>query len=160
MKKVILLLVCIILVSCNSTAQDKKEKKVYPVTKTKAEWKSILTKEQYNILRESGTESPWSSEFNSNHEKGVYVCAACDTPLFKSSHKFESGSGWPSFDREIKGNVEFDVDYNIGYARTEEHCATCGGHLGHVFQDGPRETTGKRHCINGAALKFIPKKNE
>jgi len=160
MKKIILLLICIILVSCNTAAQEKKEKKekkVYPVTKTKAEWKSTLTKEQYKVLREAGTERQWSSDYNSNHVEGVYVCAACETPLFKSEHKYESGSGWPSFDREIKGNVEFDVDYNLGYARTEEHCATCGGHLGHVFQDGPRETTGKRHCINGVALKFIPK---
>lgn len=155
MRKIILLLLAIILVSCNTAAQEKK---VYPVTKTKTEWKSTLTKEQYKVLRQAGTESPWSSSFNSNHEEGVYLCAACNTPLFNSEHKFESGSGWPSFDREIKGNVEFDIDYNLGYARTEEHCATCGGHLGHVFQDGPRETTGKRHCINGVALKFIPKK--
>ena len=160
MKKVILLLLAIVLISCNTTAQDKKEKKVYPITKTKAEWKASLTKEQYKVLREAGTERAWSSSFNSNHEEGVYVCAACDTPLFKSEHKYESGSGWPSFDREIEGNVAFDIDYNLGYARTEEHCATCGGHLGHVFHDGPRETTGKRHCINGVALKFIPKKNE
>jgi len=160
MKKVILLLLTIILVSCNSTAQDKKEAKVFPITKTKKEWKAQLTSEQYNVLRKAGTEARWSSEFNTNHKEGVYVCAACDTPLFKSKDKFESGSGWPSFDREIKGNVEFDVDYNLGYARSEEHCATCGGHLGHVFQDGPRETTGKRHCINGVALKFIPKKDE
>ncbi|MBV1924225.1 MAG: peptide-methionine (R)-S-oxide reductase MsrB [Flavobacteriaceae bacterium] len=160
MKKVILLLLTIILVSCNSSAQDKKEAKVFPITKTKKEWKAQLTSEQYNVLRKAGTEARWSSPFNTNHEEGVYVCAACDTPLFKSKDKFESGSGWPSFDREIKGNVEFDVDYNLGYARSEEHCATCGGHLGHVFQDGPRETTGKRHCINGVALKFIPKKDE
>ena len=95
--------------------------------------------------------------FFSLDKKGTYHCAACNTALFKSEHKFDSGTGWPSFDREIKGNVAFSVDYNIGMARTEEHCATCGGHLGHVFNDGPRETTGKRHCINGVALKFIPK---
>ncbi|MEC8535805.1 MAG: peptide-methionine (R)-S-oxide reductase MsrB, partial [Bacteroidota bacterium] len=85
----------------------------------------------------------------------TYVCAACDTPLFLSDHKFNSGTGWPSFDREIKGNVSFSVDYNIGMARTEEHCSNCGGHLGHMFRDGPKKTTGKRHCINGASLKFI-----
>ena len=80
-----------------------------------------------------------------------------NTPLFKSEHKFDSGSGWHSFDRTIKDNAEFSIDYDLGYGRNEEHCATCGGHLGHVFNDGPRETTGKRHCINGVALKFIPK---
>ena len=93
---------------------------------------------------------------NKNYKKGVYHCAACDTPLFKSEHKFDSGTGWPSFDREIKGNVAYGTDNNLGYSRDEEHCANCGGHLGHVFNDGPRETTGKRHCINGIALKFVP----
>ena len=93
-----------------------------------------------------------------NYKKGVYVCAACKTPLYKSEHKYDSRSGWPSFDRAIKKNVELDVDYKIGYARTELKCNTCGGHLGHSFNDGPRETTGERHCINGAALEFIPSK--
>jgi len=111
---------------------------------------------EYYVLRKAGTERAFSSEFNNNHKDGVYVCAACGTPLFKSENKFDSGSGWPSFDREIKGNVAFSVDYNLGYARTEEHCANCGGHLGHVFNDGPSKTTGKRHCINGVALDFIP----
>jgi peptide-methionine (R)-S-oxide reductase len=113
---------------------------------------------QYYVLREAGTERAFSSDLNKNHTKGTYHCAACQTPLFKSDHKFDSGTGWPSFDREIKGNVSFDVDYNLGYARSEEHCATCGGHLGHVFNDGPRETTGKRHCINGEALLFKAEK--
>lgn len=111
---------------------------------------------QYYVLRKAGTEPAFSSPLNKNYEQGVYVCAACNTPLFKSEHKFDSGTGWPSFDQEIKGNVAFSTDYKIGYARTEEHCAICGGHLGHVFDDGPRNTTGKRHCINGVALKFIP----
>ena len=144
--------------SCNSTAQQKKATtRTYKVVKTDAEWKNILSPEQYNVLREAGTERPFTHPYNSNKTVGTYVCAACKTPLYKSKHKYDSGSGWPSFDRAINKNVTLDVDYEIGYARTELKCNTCGGHLGHSFDDGPRETTGKRHCINGAALKFIPK---
>ncbi|MBO6880981.1 MULTISPECIES: peptide-methionine (R)-S-oxide reductase MsrB [Winogradskyella] len=158
MKKIMFLFTLSLLFSCNSSAQkkDKQEKETFPVTKTEAEWKEQLTDKQYYVLREAGTERPFSSPLNKNYEEGVYHCAACDTPLFESEHKFDSGTGWPSFDREIEGNVAFSTDYDIGYARTEEHCATCGGHLGHVFNDGPKETTGKRHCINGVALKFVP----
>ena len=155
MKKSILL--CSVLVFVNCQGQTKKtEKEQFPVQKTESEWKSELSEMEYYVLRKAGTERAFSSEFNNNHKDGVYVCAACGTPLFKSENKFDSGSGWPSFDREIKGNVAFSVDYNLGYARTEEHCANCGGHLGHVFNDGPSKTTGKRHCINGVALDFIP----
>ncbi len=160
MKHICLLIATIVLFSCNSSAQDKKEAKVFPINKTEAEWKAELTEMQYYVLRKAGTERPFSSDLNKNYKPGTYVCAACNTPLFKSDYKFDSGTGWPSFDREIKGNVAFSTDYNLGYARTEEHCATCGGHLGHVFDDGPRDTTGKRHCINGAALNFIPKKDD
>ena len=157
MKKILLFALTIILFSCNGSAQKKETKdETFPVTKTDAEWKAELTEMEYYVLREAGTERAFSSPLNKNYEKGVYHCAACDTPLFKSEHKFDSGTGWPSFDQEIKGNVAFSTDYKIGYARTEEHCATCGGHLGHVFDDGPKATTGKRHCINGVALKFVP----
>lgn len=162
MKNLLGVLFICLLLSCNSNAQkqDSKENKEFPVQKTEAQWKTQLTDLQFYVLRQEGTERPFTSPLNKNYAEGTYVCAGCDTPLFESEHKFDSGTGWPSFDREIEGNVAYSTDYKIGYARTEEHCATCGGHLGHVFDDGPRETTGKRHCINGAALKFIPKSDE
>lgn len=157
MKQLVIAFICIAFISCNSTAQDaKKEKETFKVSKTEAEWKEQLTDDQFYVLRKEGTERPFSSPLNKIYEPGTFVCAACETPLFEGKHKFDSGTGWPSFDREIVGNVAFDTDNKLGYTRTEEHCATCGGHLGHVFNDGPRETTGKRHCINGDALKFIP----
>ena len=158
MKLIFSLLITGLLISCNSSAQkkDSTQQKEFPVSKTEAEWKSELSSDEFYVLRKAGTERPFSSPLNKEYGKGVYHCAACDTPLFESEHKFDSGTGWPSFDREIEGNVEFSVDYDLGYARTEEHCATCGGHLGHVFSDGPRQTTGKRHCINGVALHFVP----
>ncbi|WP_452224704.1 peptide-methionine (R)-S-oxide reductase MsrB [Lacinutrix chionoecetis] len=159
MRKIALLAIVCLLFNCKGTAQDtEKEDKVFEVTKTEEQWKEELSKEEFNVLRKAGTERPFSSKLNKEYSAGIYVCAACETPLFKSEHKFDSGTGWPSFDREIEGNVAFSVDYNLGHARTEEHCATCGGHLGHVFNDGPSDTTGKRHCINGVALNFIPEK--
>lgn len=162
MKKILSIFILALLVSCQSKAQekDKKEeqKKEYKVSKTEAEWKKLLTPDEFYVLREAGTERAFTSPLNKNYEKGTYVCAGCKTPLYESEHKFDSGTGWPSFDRAVKGNIEYDVDYKIGYARTELKCNTCGGHLGHVFDDGPKETTGKRHCINGVALDFIPEK--
>ncbi len=153
----------LLLTSCKGVSQEKEisanaEKENFKVSKTEAEWRAQLTDMQFYVLRKAGTENAGTSELLDNKEKGTYVCAGCNTPLFESDRKYNSGTGWPSFDKEIIGNVAFDVDYKIGYARTEEHCATCGGHLGHVFEDGPSNTTGKRHCINGAALKFVPKK--
>lgn len=143
--------------SCNSPAQKSKATKqeTFKIAKTDAEWKAQLSSEAYNVLRHEGTERAFTSELNDNHQSGTYVCAGCGTPVFESKHKFDSGTGWPSFDRAVEGNVSFSTDRKLGYTRTEEHCATCGGHLGHVFNDGP-ETTGKRHCINGVALNFKP----
>ena len=158
MKHIIALLILGLLFNCNSSAQKNKEEKkqTFQITKTDEQWKAELTPEQYYVLRQSGTERPFTSPLNKNYKKGTYVCAACDTPLFKSENKFDSGTGWPSFDSEIKGNIEF-TGTNLYYG-IEEHCAVCGGHLGHVFNDGPNNTTGVRHCINGVAIKFVPSK--
>ena len=157
MKNLIPFLYLIFLISCSGSAQKNKKKvdKIYTIMKTEVEWKKQLTSMQYFVLREAGTERSFTSPLNNNKENGLYVCAACNTPLYDSNYKFDSGTGWPSFDRAISNNVELDVDYKIGYARTELKCATCGGHLGHSFNDGPKNTTGKRHCINGIALKFV-----
>ena len=157
MKNLIIFCTALILFNCNSNAQ-KETKQTYKITKTDAEWQAQLSEMEYYVLRKAGTERPFSSPLNKNYKKGTYVCAACNTPLFKSENKFDSGTGWASFDREIKGNVAFGKDSDLGYTRDEEHCATCGGHLGHVFNDGPKNTTGERHCINGVGLKFIPEK--
>jgi peptide-methionine (R)-S-oxide reductase len=122
--------------------------------KTDAEWKKILTEEQYHVLREEGTERPLSSPLNHEKRKGTYVCVACDSPLFTSEMKFDSGTGWPSFFTSIPNALETKLDFKLLYPRTEYHCATCGGHQGHIFNDGP-EPTGQRWCNNGVALRFI-----
>lgn len=159
MKTVLSCIAMLLLVSCGSKAQEKAQE-TFAVEKTNEEWSQILTQEQYYVLRQQGTERPHSSILNKNYREGTYHCAACDAPLFESEHKFDSGTGWPSFDREIEGSVGYSTDYKLGYGRSEEHCANCGGHLGHVFSDGPKETTGNRHCINGDALTFVPKEGK
>ena len=127
----------------------------FEITKTPEEWQKILTPEQYSVLREQDTERPWTSPLNKEKRKGTFVCAGCELPLFKSETKFESGTGWPSFYAPIEGNVEVEKDFSWGMLRDEVHCRRCGGHLGHVFNDGPKPT-GLRYCINGVSLKFLP----
>ena len=130
------------------------------VAKTEEEWKKQLTPEQYKIMRERGTETPFTGEYVDTKEKGVYKCAACGNPLFSSDTKFESGTGWPSFyDIAVKGNVELKDDSSHGMRRTEVVCAKCGAHLGHVFDDGPKEKGGKRYCINSVCLDMKKAEN-
>jgi peptide-methionine (R)-S-oxide reductase len=125
------------------------------VVKTEAEWKQVLTPEQFQVLRKHGTERPNTSSLNKEYGSGTYVCAGCGQALFKSDTKFDSGTGWPSFFAPLDGGVETSVDRAFFMTRTEVHCSRCGGHLGHVFEDGPAPT-GLRYCMNGVALKFNP----
>ncbi|MCM2502318.1 peptide-methionine (R)-S-oxide reductase MsrB [Aureimonas altamirensis] len=125
----------------------------FPVVMTDAEWRQKLSADQYAVLRQEATERPYSSPLNSQKRRGIYRCAGCDSDVYNSSTKYDSGTGWPSFYEAIDGAVGTKTDYRLMVPRTEVHCATCGGHLGHVFDDGP-PPTGKRHCINGVALAF------
>jgi peptide-methionine (R)-S-oxide reductase len=127
------------------------------ISRTNAEWKKLLTPDQYHVLREEGTERPFSSPLDHEKRSGMYLCVACDLPLFPSKFKFDSGTGWPSFYDVLPGAVGTRTDFKLIYPRTEYHCARCGGHHGHVFNDGPKPT-GLRYCNNGVALKFVPDK--
>jgi peptide-methionine (R)-S-oxide reductase len=127
----------------------------FPVAHTDAEWRRILGPQRYTILREGATERPYSSPLNAEHRKGTFVCAGCGLPLYASATKFESGTGWPSFWRALPRAIVTHADRSLGMERTEVLCARCGGHLGHVFDDGPKPT-GLRYCMNGLALKFRP----
>ncbi len=128
----------------------------FEVRRSAAEWKKLLGPQRYEILREAGTERPYTSPLNKERRKGFFVCAGCSLPLFASSTKFESGTGWPSFFDFIPAAVATKKDFKLIWPRTEYHCARCGGHLGHVFDDGPKPT-GLRYCMNGVALKFVGK---
>lgn len=130
-------------------------KETFEITKTEEEWRKILTSEQFKVLRKHGTEKPYTSALDKEYGKGTYVCAGCDSPLFSSETKYNSGTGWPSFSAPISEAIGTSIDRSLFMTRTEVHCHRCGGHLGHVFDDGPAPT-GKRYCMNGVALKFIP----
>jgi len=170
MNKIILLSALILsggLLSCQNKADTNAGKIISKkpmetsYKKTDEEWKKILTPEQYYVLRQKGTERPHTSELNLNFDKGVYTCAGCGTELFTSDQKFDSHCGWPSFDNEI-GNGERIIkvkDFSHGMIRTEIICAKCGGHLGHIFDDGPTNT-GQRYCVNGLSLQFKPEKDK
>lgn len=132
-------------------------KENYPYKKTDSEWKELLNADEYRILREKGTEYPFTGKYNDHHEKGMYRCKGCGQELYQSEHKFESGCGWPSYDAAVEGSIEYIKDTTHGMIRTEIVCSNCGGHQGHVFDDGPT-ATGKRYCVNAASIDFIPKK--
>ncbi len=127
----------------------------YPVAHTDAEWRRMLTREQYDVMRGHGTEAPGSCALLREKRAGTFACAGCDQPLFRSAVKFESGTGWPSFNEPVAGAVATSTDRSYGMVRTEAHCATCGSHLGHVFDDGPPPSH-LRYCINGVAMRFSP----
>ena len=139
--------------ACGSPAAQST--KSFEITRTEEEWRRLITPEAYRILREHDTERPGSSPLNDEHRRGTYSCAGCGLPLFSSDTKFESGTGWPSFTAPLPDAVGTSEDRSLFVVRTEVHCRRCGGHLGHVFDDGP-PPTGKRYCMNGAAMTFTP----
>ena len=131
----------------------------YPINKTEDAWRKLLSKEEYRILREQGTEQPHSGEYNIHYENGTYNCRGCNQPLYASDSKFDSGCGWPSYDQSIEGAIEYRKDATHGMVRVEIVCSNCGGHQGHVFEDGPT-ASGKRYCVNSASINFEAKKED
>ncbi len=137
-------------------ADSGKNDKIIPIVKSDAQWKQELSPESYDVLRHEGTERPFTSKLLDEHRVGDFICMGCNLPLFHANAKYDSGTGWPSFFEAIPGHIQEKTDYKIVMPRTEYHCAQCGGHQGHVFNDGP-QPTGLRYCNNGVALKFMPK---
>ena len=131
----------------------------YPVEKSEENWKQELSAEEYRILRQAGTEYPFTGKYNDHFEQGTYCCKGCGAPLYPSSAKFDSGCGWPSYDRSIEGAIEYRQDNSMGMRRVEILCANCGGHQGHIFDDGPT-ATGQRYCVNSASIDFQADKEE
>ncbi len=127
----------------------------FPLSKSKDQWRRLLPPDRFAILFNEGTEAPFSSPLNNEKRPGTFLCAACFLPLFKSAHKYDSGTGWPSFYEHIPGSIKTKADFKLNYQRTEYHCSRCGGHQGHVFKDGP-PPSGKRYCNNGLSLIFVP----
>ncbi|HEY5619106.1 MAG TPA: peptide-methionine (R)-S-oxide reductase MsrB [Vicinamibacterales bacterium] len=140
---------------CSEPVSTSAEQRRFPVTRTDSEWRAMLTPQQYRVVRERGTERAFSSPLDHERRRGTFVCAACEQRLFSSATKFDSGTGWPSFWAPLENAVGTSIDRSFFMIRTEVHCARCGGHLGHVFPDGPKPT-GQRYCMNGIAMKFIP----
>ena len=160
MKQLLLALLLVTALSCQSQAQTKAEIKDPTWKLTAAEWKERLSEFEYYVLRDKGTERSFTGEYWDNKAAGTYVCRACKLPLFSSETKYKSGTGWPSFYKPLqKQNVAEATDYDLGYARTEITCARCDGHLGHVFPDGPKPT-GLRYCMNSISLTFVPEATE
>lgn len=158
MKNIILTLIITLAISNFSFAQ-KPTSNNNSMKKSDTEWKETLSSQEYFVLREKGTDRASDEGYTKHFEKGTYVCAACGTQLFESNTKYESHCGWPSFDDAIEGTVQQTVDLSHGMVRTEITCKACDSHLGHIFDDGPKDTTGKRYCINTTSIKFVKSKN-
>jgi peptide-methionine (R)-S-oxide reductase len=157
MKNILLVATLLLAFGCNAQKTKAVKQTKYPVVKTDAEWKKMLTPLQYDVARNAGTERSFSGAYWNNHEEGTYLCICCNQLLFTSKTKFESGTGWPSFwQAAVQKNVEEKTDNTMGMSRTEVNCSNCGAHLGHVFDDGPKPT-GLRYCMNSASLKFVKK---
>ena len=161
MKHISLIIIALIMVSCSGNAQKNKpemknkETAKNKIVKSEEAWKKELTDQEYYVLRQKGTDRPGDYGYTNHFEKGTYVCGACGAQLFKSGSKFKSDCGWPSFDDAIPGTIDFTRDLSAGMVRTEITCTKCDGHIGHIFDDGPKETTGKRYCVNTSSIKFI-----
>ena len=166
MKQIQLFFAITLFMSCSGNAQkttikkNKMTNKTDKVVKTEAEWQQQLTEQQYYVLRQKGTDRPGDGGYTKHFEKGSYLCAACGNQLFESDSKYESHCGWPSFDDAIPGTIDLTKDTTLGMIRTEITCTKCDSHLGHIFDDGPKETTGKRYCVNTSSITFVKAKDE